>query len=119
MFNEPSTAQPLNEDPEGELIGAASFLGHFVEQLEGLIESLRLAEGVDEEVEVVGLRGDTYGEHVGVQRRGQWELGSEGLQVCNGLVDVAQLGEDSDHGSEGRVWNVVHFGGGEDAGCNL
>ena len=66
MFNEPSTAQPLNEDPEGELIGAASFLGHFVEQLEGLIESLRLAEGVDEEVEVVGLRGDTCGEHVGV-----------------------------------------------------
>ena len=46
-------------------------------------------------------------------------MGSEGLQVCNGLVDVAQLGEDSDHGSEGRVWNVVHFGGGEDAGCNL
>ena len=119
MFNEASAAQAANEDPESELIGAASFLGHFFEQLECMIESARLAERMDEEVEGVGLRGDTCGEHVGVQRRGQWELGSEGLQVCNGLVDVAQLGEDSDHGSEGRVWNVVHFGGGEDAGCDL
>lgn len=43
----------------------------------------------------------------GKRRRKRWELGSEGLEVCNGVVDVAQLGEDSDHGNEGRVCNVV------------
>ena len=66
MFNEASAAQAANEDPESELIGAASFLGHFFEQLECMIESARLAERMDEEVEGVGLRGDTCGEHVGV-----------------------------------------------------
>lgn len=70
-FNKSSTAQPANENPESELIGGASFLGHFIKQLECVVESTGFAEGVDDEVEGVGVRGDTCGNHVGVEPRGE------------------------------------------------
>lgn len=99
-----------------------------------MVEGARVAEGPDEEVEGVGLRGDTCGDHVGVEPRdevgavvldggaekevvegeggrGRGELGSEGFEVCEGLVDVAPLGEDTDHGNDGRVGNVVGLRG--------
>lgn len=83
---------------------------------------------MDDEVEGVSVGGDTCGDHVGVEPRGEvgavvlesgaeeevveggrgrGELGSEGLEVGESLVDVGRLGQDSHHGSDGRVGYVV------------
>lgn len=67
----------------------------------------------------------------GKRGRCGWELGSEGLEVGEGGVKVGRLSQNSEHGKEGMVGNVVgvvsgdelaevvdfreHVGGEEDA----